>query len=172
MKKMKKNYIFYLGGIFIVIFLKFIYDPIVFLEGDIDKFTETIKQVDDKINTTVTGNSVQNNINNSNIYIRNPNINIPSSVASSIGITAAIGAGMRAMASRTNSLTPITRIMLIGGGGIMGAGLYILGNGVNSVIENKINSDCNRKGENGPFPAKSHAPGPEGRGRLLKKEIT
>jgi hypothetical protein len=127
------------------------------LDGDIDKFTETMKQVEDKINPTVTGNSVQNNINNPNINVSNPdiNINIPSSVgkylpqaASSIGIGAATAAGIRAMSRRTNSFTPVTRALTLGGGGLIGAGLYVLGNSVNSVVQNTINSDYNynRKG--------------------------
>jgi hypothetical protein len=131
------------------------------LDGDIDKFTETMKQVEDKINPTVTGNSVQNNINNPNINvsnpdinINNPDINIPSSVgkylpqaASSIGIGAATAAGIIAMLRITNSFTPVTRALMLGGGGLIGAGLYVLGNSVNSVIQNTINSynNYNRK---------------------------
>jgi drug/metabolite transporter (DMT)-like permease len=147
-------------------------------EGDRDKFLETMKQSAngsvDKINTTVSGNNIQNkidnpsiNIDNPNINIHNPDINIPSSVgtavgkaASSLGIGATTAAGIRAMVYRSNNIPPTARAFGIGVGGLLGGLTFIAGNVVNTHMQNKLDAnnsykDINNNDKNGPFYSNS-----------------
>jgi hypothetical protein len=166
---MKKNFRFYL---FLLLFLLFIFlvVTIIFItfnspmlcEGDSDKLTGIAKEVGDKVNTTLSGSNIQNNINANvdkpSINISNPDINIPSSVgtgiaqgASSIGIGATVVGGMRAMSHKTGGMTPGMRAAFVGFGGLIG--------GVAFASSNYINSSFQRNSSNGskdgPFPAKS-----------------
>jgi hypothetical protein len=158
---MKKNYIFILlfTSILIVglcIILLIIFNIPILCEGDSDKFLEAVKQSGDKINSTVSGNNIQNNVENPNININNPNINI--NIPSSLGIGATTIAGMRVMARKSNNLPPTTRGILIGAGGLIGTGLFILGNRINSVVQNTTNSTKNSNNNNnnsGPFSSNS-----------------
>jgi hypothetical protein len=66
--------------IFIMLYIQFVNGPIIFLEGDLDKFLETTKGVKDAANNAnlnVSGNNV--NVSIPDINVQNPNINVPSS---------------------------------------------------------------------------------------------
>jgi hypothetical protein len=162
----KKNYNFILLfiGILIVglcIILLIIFSIPILCEGDNDKFLETIKQSGEKINTTISNNNIKNTVENPNINIQNPDINIPSSVgtavgkaASSFGIGVTAVAGMRAMSHKSNNLPPVTRAILLGTGGIIGTGIFILSNRINRAVQNTVKPPKNSN-NNGPFSANS-----------------
>jgi hypothetical protein len=167
---MKKDFRFFL---FLLLFLLFIFlvvtvifitfNPSMFCEGDSDKFLGITKEVGDKVNTTLSGSNIQNNINANvdkpSINISNPDINIPNSVgtaiaqgASSIGIGATVVGGMRAMSYKTGSMTPGMRAAVVGFGGLMGAGAFVVGNYVNTRMQNTASSTNNK---DGPFSTNS-----------------
>jgi hypothetical protein len=170
---MKKDFRFYL---FLLLFLLFIFlvVTIIFItfnspmlcEGDSDKLTGIAKEVGDKVNTTLSGSNIQNNINANvdkpSINISNPDINIPSSVgtaiaqgASSMGIGATVVGGMRAMSHKTGGMTPGMRAAFVGFGGLLGAGAFIVGNSTSNYINSSSQRNSSNGPKNGPFPAKS-----------------
>src|SRR3984957_4683007 len=102
---------FFFCLIFIIYFILVIFDSSMFCVGDTDKFSETMKQSDGVINSSVSGNNIQNKIDNPNINIQNSDINIPSSVgtavaqaANSSGISTTTVAGIRAMTNGSRNL--------------------------------------------------------------------
>jgi hypothetical protein len=135
----------------------------------IDKFIETVKQSGEKINPSVSGNNIQNKvdnpsikIDNPNINLQNPDINIPSSIgpavgqaASSLGIGATTVADIRAMAYRSNNLPPTTRALAVVAGGLGGGLVFAAVNYANRFLQNQL--DVNNKpkdvnnSKNGPF---------------------
>ena len=167
---MKKDFRFYL---FLLLFLLFIFlvVTIIFItfnspmlcEGDSNKLTGIAKEVGDKVNTSLSGSNIQNNINANvdkpSINISNPDINIPSSVgtaiaqgASSLGIGATVVGGMRAMTHRAGNLPPATRAIYMGVGGLIGGSLFIGGNIVSTRMQNTASSTNNK---DGPFSTNS-----------------
>jgi hypothetical protein len=100
------------------------------------------------------------NVQDNNINIHNPNINIPSSFSkaiASLGIGGTIAAGMTTASTLAKTSAPVgVKLGLIGAGGILGGGLFVLSNYVNTLMQEKaeLNSKMN-KTNIGSFSAKS-----------------
>jgi len=165
---------FFFCLIFIIYFILVIFDSSMFCVGDTDKFSETMKQSDGVINSSVSGNNIQNKIDNPNINIDNPNINIqnsdiniPSSVgtavaqaANSSGISTTTVAGIRAMTNGSRNLPPTTRAIKVVAGGLGGGLVFAAGNYANRFLQNQLDvnnnyKDVNNNSKNGPFPSNS-----------------
>ena len=83
-----------------------------------------VKQVSEKPDITIYRSSFQSNVDNPSILINNPDINIPSSIgttisqgASSLGIEAITLGGVRGMSRRMGTMNPISRFANLRGGG-------------------------------------------------------
>jgi len=114
------------------------------------------------INPNVSNNSV--NVTDSNLTVNNPNINVPISVGSaitqaagSLGLGAAVVAGIRGIGRTTSKMSPAARATVIGAGGIAGGAAFVVTNLANTYLQNSstkiVNNSTNNK--DGPFPAKS-----------------
>jgi hypothetical protein len=75
-----------------------------------------------------------------------------------LGATAVVG--INGMFRISRIMPPATRTMVLNIGGILGSGVFVFGNSLNSIVQNKVNNNNNNfynnsKNNDGSFPAKS-----------------
>src|SRR3984957_5305170 len=123
---------FFFCLIFIIYFILVIFDSSMFCVGDTDKFSETMKQSDGVINSSVSGNNIQNKIDNPNINIDNPNINIQNS---DINIPSSVGTAVAQAANSSGiSTTTVAGIRAIKNGPFPSNSVIEEGDNVESII--------------------------------------
>jgi len=153
-------------SIYLISFYLFSYDPI-FCEGGDDKFTEAAKAAKEiidanKVNPSISGNNTNIQFQDPNLHVHNPNINVPNSWgtaisqgAGSIGLGATVVAGIRGMSYKIGSMPPVARAAWLATGGLVGAGIFVVGNGSNTYVQNKVNNSNNSNNENNNNSANS-----------------
>ena len=135
------KFIIYLFVFIFIIYFTFMPDEVIYF---LDKETETALA----------------NVENNNVNIYNPNINIPSSFSkaiTSLGIGGSIAAGITTAGTLTKTSAPAgVKLGLIGVGGLLGGGIFVLSNYVNTVMQVKAESNSKTNiVDTGSFSAKS-----------------
>ena len=161
--KLNKN-IFYFIITLIALFilaLSFYYifdiEPIYCIDDETENKLSAAKELTKNINPTVSGNNINIDVKNPNLHLHNPNITIPGSLGTSIGIGGSVSAGIYALSrSKGMGAMPVgSKAATFALGGIMGGGAFVAANYMNRYAQKGLNNSTDSNKKNGPFSSAS-----------------
>lgn len=150
---------------FIIYFLLNDLSPLYCIYEETERKISVANELAKNVNSSVTDNNTNINVEKPDLHIHNPNVNLPSSVGtaiSSLGASGAVSAGIYAFAqgAKRGSMPITAKAGMVALGGGIGGVLFVGTNAVNTWTQksldcSKNNISNNDKNSGGTYPASS-----------------